>query len=353
MTLGHALWHGSSLAKESKNWLVHLTDEDVREVEQNLFRVSESGCQTGKCMSDDPADFPLANFAQKLSRVATELKDGLGFSVLRGLPVNRYGRDEAEFIFRGIASHLGVCVSQNYKGDLIGQVVDRSDEISDPRRYEAGGEFRMHVDPIDVVGLMCIRKAKRGGDSQIVSALAVHNLLLLERPDLLQALYDGYILFRPYPDRGETDALTPQKVPFFAPDKNGDFAAYFLPDPAIQAVERAGVKLTSLEKEALDYAEKVAARTDLVLNMQLIPGDIQFLNNRKILHSRATYEDFQQKECRRLMLRIWLMIPQWSRLASAQRFFDDADKLGGGIVPQASGACLKGNTFKQTDGVSR
>lgn len=331
---GASLWRGQDLEQRSDLWVVQLTDADVREVENALVHVKSAGIGSIDEMSDDPAAFPLADFANKLSHVAAELNSGRGFSVLRGLPVDRFDLDDAAIVLRGIATHLGVCVSQNYRGQLVGHVVDRSDEIADPRKYEAGGEFRMHVDPIDVVGLMCLRQAKAGGESQIVSAMAVHNALLQQRPDLLQALYDGYRLFRPYPDRGDAAPLTAHKVPFFAPDDNGEFAAYFLPDPANQAVLREGVELSALEHEALEVAEQVAAQPELVLNMQLMAGDIQFLNNRKILHSRAAYEDYPEKERRRLMLRIWLMVPDWARLAPAQQFFDEADKYRGGIVPK-------------------
>lgn len=112
------------------------------------------------------------------------------------------------------------------------------------------------------------------------------------------------------------------------------FSSYFLPDPVIQAVDRDFATLSETEREALDYVEKAAARADQVLSMQLVPGDIQFLNNRKILHGRAAYEDFPENERRRLMLRIWLMNSQWPPLSSRQKFFDHSHRAGGGIVPQ-------------------
>ncbi|MFT7459086.1 MAG: hypothetical protein ACI909_001762 [Planctomycetota bacterium] len=331
---GKALWQGKSLEREEEQWRINLSKDEIIEVEQALLHARDSGCRSITDMSDDPSEFPLQGLAEKLSSIGEQLKNGLGFAVLGGLPIGKYESQEIAIMLRGISSYLGVCVSQNYRGDLIGQVIDRSDEIPDPRRYEAGGEFRMHIDPIDIVGLMCIRKAKQGGESEIVSALAVHNTLLDERPDLLAILYDGFYLFRPHPDRGDAPALTAEKVPFFAADGDGGFASYFLPDPVIQAVDRKFVTLSTPEREALDYAEKIAARAELVLSMQLVPGDIQFLNNRKILHRRAAYEDFPEKERRRLMLRIWMMNAKWSPRSPQQRFFDQSHRAGGGIVPQ-------------------
>ncbi len=331
---GEALWQGSDPELAKQKWRIELSGGEIREVEQALDHVRHSACKNLTQMTDDPSEFPLHTLADKLSILGKQLQNGPGFFVLGGLPIGNYESEEIAIILRGISSYLGFCVSQNYRGDLIGQVIDRSDELPEPRRYEAGGEFRMHIDPIDIVGLMCVRKAKQGGESRIVSALALHNALLDERPDLLEVLYQGFYLFRPHPDRGESEALTAEKVPFFAADSDGGFASYFLPDPVIQAVDRNYVTLSSLEREALDYAEKIAAREELTLSMQLVPGDIQFLNNRKILHSRAGYEDFPEKQRRRLMLRIWLMNPQWPERSPQQRFFDHSHRAGGGIVPQ-------------------
>ena len=54
----------------------------------------------------------------------------------------------------------------------------------------------MHSDNCDVVSLMCVRAARSGGISRIVSAAAVHNRLLETRPDLLEALYGEWVFRR-------------------------------------------------------------------------------------------------------------------------------------------------------------
>lgn len=330
---GAAAWRGPDLAERAAEWTIHLSPADIEEIEAGLTTVKLAHGDKFWNQLESDAVFPLPDLTKKLRPANHILRDGIGFLLLRGLPVDRYSLDEAKTLLRGISACFGESVSQNHRGDMIGEVIDRSDEIAKPRRYEAGGEFRMHVDPIDIVGLMCLRKAKHGGDSRIVSSLTVHNVLLKERPELASILYEGFRLYRPYPDRGDTQPLTRCRVPVFAPDQQGRFASYFLPDPALQAVEREGVNLSAIEHEALDYAERIAARDDLILNMPLVPGDIQFLNNRVILHSRAGYEDFQEKERRRMMLRIWLMNPQWAQLAAKQVFFDLSHRLGGGIMP--------------------
>jgi hypothetical protein len=330
---GTAVWRGPDLAERSGEWTIHLSRTDIEEIDSGLATVKLMHGDKSWSQLETDAVFPLPGLTKKLRPANRILRDGVGFLLLRGLPVERYSLDDAKTVLRGISACFGESVSQNHRGDMIGEVIDRSDEIAEPRLYEAGGEFRMHVDPIDIVGLMCLRKAKRGGDSRIVSSLTVHNILHQERPELASILYEGFRLYRPYPDRGNTQPLTPRTVPVFAPDQQNRFAAYFLPDPALQAVAREGVNFSAQEQEALEHAEHIAARDDLILNMPLVRGDIQFLNNRVILHSRADYEDFPEKERRRMMLRIWLMNPQWGPLCAKQVFFDQSHRLGGGITP--------------------
>ena len=40
--------------------------------------------------------------------------------------------------------------------------------------------------------------------------------------------------------------------------------------------------------------------------MDLRPGDMQFLNNHIILHSRTAYQDHPEPERRRDLIRLWL-----------------------------------------------
>ena len=114
---------------------------------------------------------------------------GRGFLLLRGLPRERYSLDEIGRIYYGLGVHLGRPVAQSYQGELLGNVIDVSDVEAQARGYHAGGGQRMHSDNCDIVALMCVRAARSGGISRIVSAAAVHNTLLETRPDLLEALY--------------------------------------------------------------------------------------------------------------------------------------------------------------------
>ncbi len=332
---GPALWQGGELARTPERWTWSLSDAAVREIER-AAEVARGHGFDAVTLPDDPDAFPLPGLAGLFDEMGGALRDGTGVALLRGLPIDGRAPAETELVLRGIGAQLGVCVSQNHRGERVGRVMDVSDEMADPRRYQAGGEFRMHIDPIDIVGLLCVRKAKEGGESQVVSSAAVHNTVLAERPDLIGALYDGYRLFRPPADRGDAPPLTAAPVPVFAADTAGRFATYFLPDPVHQAEERAGEVPSDMAREALAFADAVAQRPSLVLEMDLVPGDLQLLNNRAVLHGRTDYLDHADTARRRLMLRLWLMARDWPALSPRQRFFDDYDKLGGGIPARAA-----------------
>jgi hypothetical protein len=327
---GPGLWTGQDLRERNDRFQWTIDSACHTEILAALKNTLDAGF-TIESFPDSTDLFPLPSLQATFNDMQKELVDGCGIAVLKGLPIENLAANERALLVRGIGAHLGICVSQNHRGERVGEVMDLSDEIADPRRYQAGGEFRMHIDPVDVVGLMCVRKALEGGESYVVSSPAVHNALLKESPDILPLLYKGYPLHRPLLDRGDTPSMTTNPVPIFAPDEAGGFAAYCLHDPIYQAVLRDGLELSPDDQKALTILDDFAHREDLLLEMDLESGDIQFLNNRIILHGRRNYVDHAEKTARRLMLRLWLMKPEWPSLHHDQRFFDEFDKAGGGI----------------------
>ena len=118
----------------------------------------------------------MPSLKAKLARHAEELENGRGFMVLRGLPVHRYTvtplhrytDDEINTVYYGLGLHLGVPVRQNPRGDLLGVVMSVGDPTQKTTRvYETNLYLPYHSDPSDVVGLLCVRKAKAGGVSSL------------------------------------------------------------------------------------------------------------------------------------------------------------------------------------------
>ena len=277
------------------------------------------------------ADFTLEILGPRLAAVGRELAEGRGFVLLRGAPIAGRTADEIALIYWAIGAHLGVAVSQSAAGDRLGHVIDRGTGDKE-RYYTRGGALEFHMDPVDVVGLLCLRQARSGGASRIVSALAVHNAILAERPDLLELLCRGFHNSR----RAHGETTSPARVPVFAEGGQG-LECYLLPITIRQAIEE-GYPLTPAEQEALDYLAAVADRPELRLDMDFREGDIQFLNNRTILHARTDYVDDPEPALKRHLLRLWLMMPDWPPRAAAMNFHGHVDRTGGGVRPQQAGS---------------
>jgi hypothetical protein len=309
---GPAVWRGADQA--ARDWIVPLDEQDCGE----LIHAAEK--LRGRPLdSIDRAHFPLSQMLPRLAATEAALAQGPGFVMLRGLPAEQLPQDLLEIIYWGIGAHLGVGVSQSASGDRLGHVFDRGTQDKE-RYYTRGGALVFHMDPVDVVGLLCLRAAVSGGASRIVSAGQVHNLILEERPDLLEVLYRGFHHSR----RGHGQATPSARVPVFAQGE-----CYFLPVTIHQAEEE-GHPLTAIEQEAMAFLEHVANRPGVFLDMDFRPGDIQLLNNRTILHSRTDYVD--DPECRRHLLRLWLMMPHWPSRPAAMIFHDRIDRAGGGVA---------------------
>jgi len=314
---GPSVWRGEN--QQRQQWLLPLDSQDCLE----LIRSAEA--LRGRPLdSIQREDFPVARVTGKLAQVARELESGSGFVLLRGLPAASVREDVLQIVYWGIGAHLGIGVSQSASGDRLGHVFDRR-STNDGRYYTRGGPLVFHMDPVDVVGLLCLRTAKSGGASRIVSAGEVHNIIHAERPDLLEALYHGFHNSR----RGHGEATPSPRVPVFAQGRFG-VECYLLPVTIEQATEE-GCPLSPLEEEALNFVEQVANRPGVFLDMDFQVGDIQFLSNRTILHSRTDYVDFPEPERRRHLWRLWLMMPQWAARPAAMNIHDRVDQAGGGV----------------------
>ena len=80
---------------------------------------------TGRQIPDIAREhFPLERFARTLRLLQTEIENGLGIMLVRGLPRDRYSAEEMGLIYWGIGAHFGRAVAQNAQGDVLGHVRD-------------------------------------------------------------------------------------------------------------------------------------------------------------------------------------------------------------------------------------
>lgn len=308
---GPAAWTGSDLARRPEDWIIHLAPEQIADIEHAAGRALAAGLPPPSMTRDD---FSLPRTAGLLASVQSELEDGRGFVLIRGLPAEDYPQPLAEAVFWGLGLHLGTAVPQSRKGDVLGHVRDLGGDIADPtvRGYETKARLLFHTDRCDCVGLMCLRGARSGGASRVVSAVSVYNRLAAQRPDLLSELTRPMAADR----RGEEPPGAPGWVdmPVFMIE-NGVFAVRYVRDFFESAQRFADVpRLTPRQVEALDLFDATAADRDLALDMDFQPGDIQFLNSYVTLHSRTAFVDDPAPDRRRHLLRLWLAMPNSRRL---------------------------------------
>ena len=293
-------------------WTLTLTAGQITEVETALATIKAKGVD-GPGFSRD--EFPLPGLGPVLDEVYDEIQYGRGFQVIRGLTPDRYALDDLKMMLWGLGQYLGTGIIQNKQGELIGSVMDHGEAakgtdpyLSGVRFYRTSLDLPPHTDSCDVVGLMCVRRAKTGGESSVVSATAMYNEILKTRPDLIDPLCDGFHVDISAKTGNMTD-ITTQRVPVFAYHE-GLISCRYNKRQLELGAEKAGHPLTPKQQEAIDYFRDLSLRPDMKLVMDLQPGDFQILNNRTTLHAREEFHDHEEADRKRLLLRIWMVTPE-------------------------------------------
>ncbi|PYM24261.1 MAG: hypothetical protein DMD78_09510 [Candidatus Rokuibacteriota bacterium] len=304
--VGAKAWRGETLARET-SWIARLTDAEIADVEQALAAAKASGKPLEAITRDD---FPLTAMRPRLEQALADMYDGRGFVVLRGLPVGRWSDEDTGLVFWGLGRYLGSPLYQNPQGELLGHVYDHGRTYGniDVRGYETNAYLPYHTDAGDMVGLLCLRRSLEGGLSSIVSSVTVHNEILANHPEYLGLLYNGFYYIRreaALTERGVSD----KPIPVFGA-RDGVVSCRYIRNQINAGAVKRGVPLTTLEQAALDYLDECTRRPDLRLDMDLEPGDIQFINNYTTLHSRTGFVDGPEPNQKRHMLRLWLKFPK-------------------------------------------
>ncbi len=301
--VGPQVWRGPDMAERSEEWIYEMNAAD----NADLKAATAAAMATGKDILEIEADdFPLPHFGAKLSEMRAEMLHGRGFKLLRGLPIKDRPIKEVAFMYWGVGAHLGYAVSQNAKGHVLGHVKDLGLDYADPlaRGYQTSARLPYHTDYSDLVGLLCLKTARSGGLSSIVSSSALFNHIMTKRPDLGAALMQPFYRTR----WGEVGSDRPAwiEVPAFNTFEGGVSTSYVR-----SAVRKAQLmpevpRVTAKQEEAMDYMDELAGSPEFHLDMALQVGDLQFVNNHYIMHSRTAYEDQEDWLEKRHLMRLWL-----------------------------------------------
>ena len=327
---GRIAWHGRDLARTT-DWIREFSDAEIAEITAAIERIKARGLDL---VDATPQDFALPRFRSELARISDDLEHGRGMILLRGLPLS-YSAQDLRIAYWGLGLHLGVAVAQSPDGDFLGEVRDYGEkpDLTKSRGSRTTRALPFHGDRCDVVGLLCVRPGKSGGESRVVSAATIHNEILARRPDLLDEFYGDFYQSRQGDEPPGEQPFFPQPIFGF---RGGHFTGQFSPAYIEFAQLIPGCPpLTARQKEAMELFRALA--DELALDMNFVPGDIQLLNNHTIYHGRGRFEDYDEPERKRLLLRLWLSVPNSGPLPAGYEISwgsTGAGEIRGGIVPR-------------------
>ncbi|KPI45647.1 uncharacterized protein AB675_938 [Cyphellophora attinorum] len=293
----------------------------------------------------NPSNFHLSDTLRaSLASMRNELLNGKGFLLYKGLPVQEWGNYKSGVAYFGLGSHLGLPVSQNSRGHILGHVKDLGEDatqIDKVRIYRTNARQFFHADDCDIVGLLCLARAEFGGESDIASVHRVWNILQAERPDVAELLTQPVWYFDRKGETSKGQAGYIRTSVFYLEPKDPanperEQRVYCKWDPyyvrSLKRFSDAGEipPLSPAQLEAIDVLEQTCDRVKL--HMVLEVGDLQFVSNSHVLHARTAYRDYGPDSGmpRRHLMRLWLATSEdeggW-RLP----FEDSREKKRGGI----------------------
>jgi len=305
----------------SQRWVRDLAPEHIDELDAALEAVEACGLEWRAITADD---FPLPGLAALIAEMRDELENGSGLMKLRGVPVARYSEDQLRKLYYGLGSNIGSPVFQNRSGQLMrlirdegalvgeryGQIASEATDDGKPflssyARTLTNGALRFHTDRTDVVSLLCVNQAPKGGVSTICSSVQVMNEMLRRRPDLAELLFRPVFRSRLGEESDLAEDVYP--LPVFGL-RDGHFTSHYS-RTYVEAAQKTDAvpSMTDAEWEALDMLQALAE--ELAFEMTFQPGDIQFLNSHVTYHGRTPFEDHDDPAKKRLLMRLWLAMP--------------------------------------------
>ena len=313
---GAFVWSGAEMARNPR-WVRAFPPIVLEQIDAALEQVKGL-----EWRSLDRRSFALPDADAFFDDVREELENGSGMVRIRGLDVSRYDQRQLRQIWYGLGCHLGTPMYQNCRGEvmreirnegagvaarLYGETVDAAGRtfLSSGARTLSSGPLRFHTDRCDVVGLLCVRQASEGGMSKLASSAMVYNRILERRPDL------HALLCRPIPRSRFGEEAGGEHVVYDLPIlgvRDGKLTSHF----SLTYIESAQLRpdtrrLTEAEHEAIRMLMDVAE--EICFEMRFAPGDIQLLNNHVIYHSRTAFKDDAGTGQDRMLMRLWLSVP--------------------------------------------
>jgi hypothetical protein len=260
--------------------------------------------------------------------------------VLRGLDLAGLSPEDAGLAFFALGAALGRPIRQNAQGHLLGQIQDTGRDITkDPsvRGYQTRIALPFHTDTsTDLLGLLCYRRAKTGGKSSLAPLVTIYNRLLEAAPELIDTLYERFH----YDCREERHR---DGTPFYsraaASVCAGTLSLRHNSGYAKTAQRHESCpRLSEKQRQVMDWIDRLSFDEEIRFDLQLEEGDMLFVNNYQVMHARSEFEDHEEPERKRHLMRLWLYLHRGRPLAAD---FDNRDTI---ITTEAGSEHLHAST---------
>ena len=297
ITDGHLVWD-KTLANKKQKFVADLSPGTVDEL---IKRRNEL---------DNLNENDLLLLKNEILEFKKKILDGFGLFIINGACLKDFSLKEKISIYTLIAEILGELIIQNIKQEKIVEIKDVGKSMQTGGRYHETKEGGSHhtdspqwEDVPDYLGLFCVHNAKKGGTNLFLSAYTIHNRILKGRKDLLNILYEKFH----FDKRGEFKEGESSTVfePIFK-FKDGKLYFRYLRNYIDAGHDIQNQPLSESQKEALTYLDNSMLEEDMIMSYDLKPDDMVFSDNHWIVHGRTAFEDYDDPNLKRLMLRTWI-----------------------------------------------
>ena len=294
----HLAWD-KTLSDKREQFVVHLDSEIIQELIERRNELD----------SINKNDLPL--FKKKILNFRNErLLDGVGLFVIDGICMESFSVKEKTSIYTLASKILGELIIQNIKQEKIVEIKDVGKSMKTGGRYHETKEGGSHhtdspqwKNVPDYLGLFCVHNAKKGGTNLFLSAYTIHNRILQERKDLLDIFYEKFY----FDKRGEfKDGESPTVFQPIFELKNKKLFFRYLRNYIDAGHDIQNQPLSQPQKDALTYLDNLMRMEDITLKYDLKPGDMVFSDNHWVVHGRTSFEDYDDENLKRFMLRTWI-----------------------------------------------
>ena len=288
-----------TLSDKREQFVVHLDSEIIQELIERRNELD----------SINKNDLPL--FKKKILDFRNErLLDGVGLFVIDGICMESFSVKEKTSIYTLASKILGELVIQNIKQEKIIEIKDVGKSMKTGGRYHETKEGGSHhtdspqwENVPDYLGMFCVHNAKKGGTNLFLSAYTIHNRILQERKDLLDIFYEKFY----FDKRGEfKDGESPTVFQPIFELKNKKLFFRYLRNYIDAGHDIQNQPLSQPQKDALTYLDNLMRMEDITLKYDLKPGDMVFSDNNWVVHGRTSFEDYDDENLKRFMLRTWI-----------------------------------------------